>query len=114
MYINGWTREKLMKQIRLKNKGYRSYDNGECRYRDDDNNQCLVGCFIPDVKYSTDMESRSATCIIREFDLYKEMPLSIERMDSLQFFHDAVVEDLDGESFYEAVEEKLIDMESKK
>jgi len=112
MYINGWTREKVMKQIRLKNKGYRSYGNGECRYRTADNNQCLVGCFIPDEKYDREMEGDGSCYVIAKYNLEEYMPLRQGLMSRLQAFHDGFLQEtVRGEDFYKSIEEKLIYME---
>lgn len=46
--INGWTKEKMKEQIRLKNNGTQAADDTMCVYRTGDNNACAAGCFISD------------------------------------------------------------------
>lgn len=61
--INGWTKELMKAQIRL-NMRAKSVNGGvnngkRCLYRSTYNgepNACAVGCFIPDEKYSGDLE----------------------------------------------------------
>ncbi len=112
MYINGWTRESVMKQIRLKNLGKLSYKfNKGCRYRNDDGNQCLMGCFIPDAKYRSNMENLNISRCVNEFDLSSDMPLRNLYLNMMQNFHDYKLTSLEGEEFFKAIENKLIELE---
>ena len=110
MYINGFTRESVMKQIRANNLGYPAYNEAEdqCRYRGVDGNQCLVGCFIPDHLYEEEFEGENARVI---FDKMPEvMPMDRGMLRKLQIFHDSY-EPSDSDFFLDHVEEKLIQLE---
>jgi hypothetical protein len=102
-----------MKQIKKNNQGYQEYSGGSCFYRthEEKPNMCLVGCFIPDNKYDERMEDRDATDIIQRFFLQDDMPMNIKLMDKLQEFHDAELDKVSGRDFFDAIEQKLIDME---
>jgi hypothetical protein len=110
VYNNGWTREKVMEQIKKRNIGEQAYESGECLYRTSNGNCCLVGCFIPDDKYRESMESTSAFTVITENNLEKYMPLSPRAMEALQQFHDDLSY-LHGNKFFDAIEEELLDIE---
>jgi hypothetical protein len=94
--INGWTKAKMIEQIKLKNNGERSverFSNGDilpsCRYRGTNDNACAVGCFIPDTLYVESMEYRGTIELLRKFSTLKEhMPLSENAMEMLQILHD--------------------------
>jgi hypothetical protein len=107
MYINGYNKEKVMQQIRAKNKGYQSYDGNTCLYRSEDNNACLVGCFIPDEKYKKEMEGIDARILINEHNIKKHMPLPTRYMGRLQVFHDIELDDFHGNDFYNMIEQWL-------
>ena len=110
MYINGWNKEKVMAQIRLKNNGSRAFENEQCKYRTDNNNACLVGCFIPDEKYKLSMDtngSNSAQIVIKNYNLGRFMPLDNKQMSFLQSLHDDELEDYNGEEFYKTIENYL-------
>lgn len=112
MYINGWTRESVMKQIRANNLGYPAYneEQDQCKYRAHDGNQCLVGCFIPDNLYEQEFEGEPAKAI---YDKMSEvMPMVRPSLQKLQEFHDKYhVANLTGNIFFELVEEELIKLE---
>ena len=112
MYINGWTRESVMKQIRSRNLGYPAYcENGDyCRYRAYDGNQCLVGCFIPDDLYEEEFESEPS-CLIYD-KISEKMPIVRPFLKKLQIFHDSYeLRDENAETFFEDIEHKLILLE---
>lgn len=118
MYKKGWTRQKVMNVIRQRNKGERSvYDEryDECGYRSPDGNACLVGCFIPDDKYESDMEGKNAREVINRYGLHDFMPMREVIMSRLQTYHDYDIkmhmvlsgEDAKGEAFFNAIENYL-------
>ena len=110
MYINGWTRESVMKQIKARNLGYPAYneEGDQCRYRANDNNQCLVGCFIPDNLYEENFEGEPAKAI---YDKMPEvMPLTRLMLQELQTFHDSYISH-ETEDFFKAIEDELIKLE---
>jgi hypothetical protein len=112
MYINGFTRESVMAQIKAKNMGYPSYDEdrSQCMYRNFDGNQCLVGCFIPDNLYEEDFEGDHAEVIFEKMpDI---MPIVKPMLRKLQNFHDGhtyIVEN--ANKFFKDIENKLIELE---
>lgn len=111
MYINGWTRESVMKQIRANNLGYPAYNKtqDQCMYRAHDGNQCLVGCFIPDDLYEEEFESEGAEII---FDKMPEkMPIDRSMLRRLQIFHD-IYDSSNSNFFLDHVEKKLIQLET--
>ena len=112
MYINGFTRESVMKQIRSKNLGYPAYneEKEECQYRTSDGNACLVGCFIPDNLYEKEFEKEGV------YDIFKKMteimPLVKPMLKKLQEFHDRyILRDETPEMFFKDIENKLIQLE---
>jgi hypothetical protein len=110
MYINGWTRESVMKQIKANNLGYPAYceDETQCLYRASDGNQCLVGCFIPDNLYEQEFEGEGAKVI---YDKMPEvMPLTRLMLQRFQEFHDRYISE-DNKDFFKDVESKLIELE---
>ena len=110
MYENGYDLKKTMEQIRKNNKGYVSQENGgNCQYRSDDGNACLVGCFIPDDKYQDIMEETEALTVIEDYDLANFMPMNVFVMNELQELHDNELEYIRGsENFYTTIEKWLI------
>ena len=113
MYKNNFNRQKVMEQIRKNNQGYQAIERGNCKYRTDteDANMCLVGCFIPDSRYNESMEDHDAHHVINSFNLEKYMPLDVDLMGILQQYHDEELNDLCGNEFFTAIEQKLIDIE---
>lgn len=113
MYINGYNRQKVMDVIKKNSQGYQAYASGECMYRthEDEPNSCLVGCFIPDDKYDENMEGRDAVDVRQRFFLDEFMPMGDGALIQLQNFHDEELDILSGQEFFDAIEEKLVDLE---
>ena len=112
MYINGFTRESVMKQIRSRNLGFPSYDeNGQqCMYRAHNGNQCLVGCFIPDNLYEEDFEGESSHIIYDKMP--DKMPIVRPMLRRLQEYHDEYIyEYRKNDNFLREVELELISLE---
>lgn len=110
MYKNGYNRKTVMKTIRRYNHGYQSIDDhGVCCYRANDDNRCIVGCFISDDLYSEDMENKAIKQIWNEVG--SRMPLDKDVMKYLQEFHDEKLGDVEGEEFFNAIEQELIKLE---
>lgn len=92
--INGWTKEKMIQQIKSRNNGKPSLvvKGGEpsCVYRNPvDGNCCAAGCFIPDEKYSQAMEGGTIIRVLKDFpSLSASMPLEGPGMAELQCAHD--------------------------
>lgn len=85
--INGWTKERIIEQIKTNMLDHKSSLNGMCRYRTPDGNKCAVGCFIPDEVYLNQWEA----CGVRSVWPYIEsnMPLDLDSMIELQYIHDS-------------------------
>jgi len=115
MYINGFNRQKVMETIRKNNLGKKAVDDiGKCRYRLDDGNACLVGCFIPDGKYNKAMEGMGAMDVLERFsEISSDMPMVGKALKELQEFHDLNLGVSKGEKFFQVIEKKLIYMEAK-
>lgn len=112
MYINGFTRESVMKQIKAKNLGYPAYcENGAyCRYRAPNGNQCLVGCFIPNNLYEQEFEGKPAKDIYNKIP--EVMPLTRPMLQELQTFHDSYeFKDETVNTFFKDIENELIKLE---
>lgn len=85
--INGWTKQQMKEQIRLKNNGTQSKSDNGCVYRTEDGNSCAAGCFISDkdiefVKYQTSTVFGLPEFIVRKF------PLPLMAMRQFQQAHD--------------------------
>lgn len=88
-FLNGWTKETFMAQIKKKNPNIKVANQaGSCLYRDSNGACCLVGAFIPDDVYDVNMETKAADDVIKSYDLHDIMPFDIATMDKLQFLHD--------------------------
>lgn len=113
IYINNYDRDSVMKIIRENNKGYRAVKtNGSCRYLTDDDNKCLVGCFIPSKLYEDGMEDKNSTVLLNNYGhLHDFMPLKTDKLRNLQIFHDDSFAYNTPESFYSMIEQKLIELE---
>lgn len=90
---NGWTKERMIEQIYLKNNGTRSVRASICAtacfYRGQNDNACGIGCFIPDGVYGTLMEGLGAYTLFERFSyLLPLMPLDEGGMARLQSIHD--------------------------
>lgn len=86
---NGWTKEKMKAQIRLKNNGTRSSEGSRCVYRTKDGSACAVGCFIPDGHEALDTIWPASTLVRTYPSLASLVPLtSLDGLNSLQCAHD--------------------------
>jgi hypothetical protein len=88
--INGWTKDKMKAQIRLKNNGKRSL-SGEldgCAYQAEDGNRCAAGCFIPDGHIALHFGDFIDLAIQIHPELKTSMPLDTEDMYKFQIAHD--------------------------
>jgi hypothetical protein len=96
--INGWTKEKMIETIMLKNNGTRSIDlNGRtCKYRGKNDNACAVGCFIPDQEYTPKMEEGVEILLEIYPKLLGFMPLSPNGLSDMQYVHDIDAKELNN------------------
>lgn len=107
--INGWTKEKVMAQIKKYNDGTRSVnkmapDNETyCSYQNAEDNRCFVGCFIPsDHKALT--SGKDIIALMDEFPSLEDlMPFEIGELSLFQTVHDKSNKTHDGDT-YKALE----------
>lgn len=93
---NGWTIERMIAQVMLRNNGARStglvqtaLGGGTCRYRGDGGNCCLVGAFIPDELYHPRMEGMSIKYLLSAYPAVRQhMPLEEAGLYGFQAAHD--------------------------
>lgn len=95
--INGWTKEKVMEQVKKYNNGKKCMDNWApiiCSYLNENGNRCLVGCFIPD--NHPGLKSQAPVCnLLNKYpDLRDKMPF--EDMSRFQKVHDYSRESVDN------------------
>ena len=94
MPINGYTKESIKKVIteRFKGKSFLPMgDEDECLYRSEVNGEiraCVVGCFIPDDKYHSAMESQGPSTLFNRFGLANVLPLTPDALGRFQIVHD--------------------------
>lgn len=91
--MNGWTKERMIKQIMERNNGTRAVVNDEegppvCLYETEDGNHCAVGCFIPSGHPA--MEFKDSVCFLLEAhqDLKSVLPLDLSGLKQFQQAHD--------------------------
>lgn len=91
-FSNGWTKQKVMEQIRKYNDGTPAVGNcGNCLYEDNKGNRCAIGCFIPDGHPGLQArESDVVALLIRFPDLQDYLPFSeLHVLNDFQVCHDA-------------------------
>lgn len=115
IYINGFTRTKVMEVIKSKGLAERCGGEGmtgSCFYRNKIGNMCLIGRFIPDSEYTSEMEFKTIYTVLDTYSsLHKHMPLDSFQLSQLQSFHDHGELTETGDDFYKAIENRLIEME---
>lgn len=104
--INDWTKKKMIEQIKLKNNGIKAINSrGLCAYRSEDNNCCVVGCFIPDKEYEEISELLDGMTSREVIKVFEDMfPLTRSGMMELQGIHDNYEEELSILSLHETLE----------
>lgn len=105
--INGWTKERVLEQVKKRNNGKPAIINDHCRYRTPEGNCCVAGCFIPDELYDPGMEGNSVTTYTTNLFKFVEhcFPFSFKEMTTFQTHcHDGKSDNL---TVYEAVEKFL-------
>lgn len=75
---NGWTKEKMKAQIRLKNNGTQAFASRACGcvYRTETGNACAIGCFIPDDSLALNHLGTVKSLLVSHPDLKRLMPLA--------------------------------------
>ena len=81
--VNGWTKEKVMEQVRKYNNGTQAVKDGTCLYNHN-SNRCAIGCFIPDGHPALGSRERVITLLSDYPDLISYMPFSDS--DALRYF----------------------------
>lgn len=92
-YINGWTKEKVIKHVKENFKGFAFRTNisngrGLCQYLTKDGKKCAVGLFIPDGHTAQNSEDRAIVILNQYPELSKRMPLNEDQMNKWQKWHD--------------------------
>lgn len=102
---NGWTKEKVMEQIKKYNRGTKSTNRyGSCVYRSDDGNRCAIGCFIPEDHPGLQTIAGSSWLLEEHPDLKKLMPFTYwKALERFQETHDLATE----HGVYSAIESFL-------
>lgn len=113
IYINGWSREKVEKHVKVNFKGKSQTIDKSCYYRHPDGERkCVVGLFIPDNKYSEDMEGSGAYSVLNLNGLDTDMPLSVTLMDQWQYnYHDMLEDDINLNIQFDTLISALNDFE---
>ena len=117
MYLNNWTRETVMAQIKKYNNGTRAYDesvnqmsgNG-CVYETSNGNRCAVGCFIPDGHEALEFIGGASQLLDEYPELLNAMPMELDDLARLQSEHDSFRQD-NICTLHKALENKLIALE---
>lgn len=96
--INGWTKEKVLAQVKKYNNGKQALAVGidkfgsaapMCMYKTPDGNRCFVGAFIPDNHPGLMLENANAPRLLRRYpDLSAHMPFEGYALLSFQGVHD--------------------------
>lgn len=77
----------------------------QCRYRGTNGSKCAFGIFIPDDRYSPEMENKGASRVIEQWDLQEFRPFK-DIMNRLQLIHD-VAAGMYGDSAIVPIKEGL-------
>lgn len=92
---DGWTLDKIRKQIRKYNNGTRAtdleYAVDQCTYQTSEGNRCLIGCFIPDEHDGLDFQGNVSALLEAYPELQKHMPLEKRALSLFQGVHDIIV-----------------------
>lgn len=98
VFINGWTKETVIKHITDNFKGKAMIGGGPlgktCVYLTSTGRKCAVGLFIPDGHEAQQYSGTSVLMIEAHPDLADKMPLSKRALYDFQTRHDGMDEDL--------------------
>lgn len=101
--VNGWTKKKVMEQIKKYNNGTKSYDplTDSCLYKSEDGNRCAVGCFLPSRnKAMSEGWTLGAHDLLEEMPhLKKLMPFEGKALSHFQGIHDMANVTHDGDVY---------------
>lgn len=108
----GHTIESIMETVRAKNNGTKSqiYCSGFrtklCAYRGENNNACLIGCFIPDNEYNDNLEMVIDQLLKMHPKLNQYMPFEFtDDLYKFQKFHDKYT----GDNLHADLEKFLVE-----
>jgi len=88
-YKSGWTKSKVMEQVKKYNNGTCAIDDIGCLYRASDGNRCVIGAFIPDGHKALDFVGPVDDLLEFHPDLVDLMPFSVGvSLRSFQSVHD--------------------------
>jgi len=104
--INGWTKEKVMEQVKKYNNGRRAMIGSTCTYLDNEKNRCAVGCFIPDNHKGLYCEAPVKYLLLQHPDLEELMPFDIIGLTFFQKAHDDIRNDY-GNIVHETIQRFL-------
>lgn len=109
---NGWTKDKMKKQIKKYNTGIRAAFLNDCVYRCPVTmNRCAIGCFIPDKAEDKVFKTGgAATGLLKLYpELIKYMPLEDDiALNKFQNIHDSC-EGNTHESLFKWIDENVED-----
>lgn len=112
--INGWTKEKVMAQVKKYNNGKRAgryFFNGNnyfgCLYEDEYFNRCAVGCFIPSGHIALKVGLGVYALLNTYKDLIDFMPFSPNDMIQFQTVHDNCAEGNVHDAIQKFLDEKV-------
>jgi hypothetical protein len=87
-FINGWTKNKVIKHIEKNFKGKAQTEDGFCIYKTEDGKKCAVGMFIPDGHSAANSITNVEGLLLDYPDLKKVMPFSERDLRIFQNVHD--------------------------
>lgn len=110
-FINGWTKEKVIKHIEENFKG-RAYDveKNICEYLTKDGKKCAVGLFIPDGHKGQKFVGDVLNLLGKHENLLLKMPFDSEHLLTMQRIHDWRVPDPYDQNLNPQNDEETIDM----
>ena len=84
VFINGWTKEKMIKHIETHFKGKAvERDTGYCQYLTDDGKKCAVGLFLP--KDDHQKFKGGVSFLLGAYENLKQyMPMTLDKLNELQ------------------------------
>lgn len=74
--INGWTKAKVMEQLRKYSNGTRALSGGLCAYQTAGGNRCFIGAFIPEGHEALGVMMNVVDVLIEYPDLVERMPFT--------------------------------------
>jgi hypothetical protein len=109
--INGYTKQKIIDTIMVRNKGRRAFDPAinNCMYRTGDGNHCAVGCFIPEDHEAMTFEGGIRSLLTVYPSLGEVLPLGDYELVEMQYIHDRCIGEDPRPALIKWVEENVED-----